>query len=76
MFRSMLLPAVLALVPLFPVGNAHAEQPTPGKTKTVRLLTIGNSLHPREYAIIGIDAIVGHILATWTRAVSPVTATR
>src|SRR5947207_15864814 len=43
MFRSMLLPAVLTLVPLLPVGSAPAEQPTPAKTKTVRLLTVGNS---------------------------------
>jgi hypothetical protein len=43
MFRFHLLAAVLSLVPLLHVGSARAEQTTGGKSKTVRLLTVGNS---------------------------------
>src|SRR5947207_15567361 len=53
MFRSMLLPAVLTLVPLLPVGSAPAEQPTPAKTKTVRLLTVGNSFSQNATRYLG-----------------------
>jgi len=53
MFRSLLLPAVLTLVPLLPVGSAPAEQAAPGKTKTVRLLTVGNSFSQNATRYLG-----------------------
>ncbi len=43
MFRSILLLTFLTLAPLFLFGNARAQQTTPSKTKTVRLVTVGNS---------------------------------
>lgn len=43
MLRSIFLFAVLTFVPLFPVGSTRAQQATPTKTKTVRLVTVGNS---------------------------------
>src|SRR4051812_21030564 len=43
MIRSIRLRTFLALVPLLLAGGLRAEQPTPGKTKTVRLVTVGNS---------------------------------
>src|SRR5262245_46644417 len=53
MFLSMLLPAVLTLVLLFPVGETHAEQPALGKTNTVRLLTVGNSFSQNATRYLG-----------------------
>ena len=43
MFRPVLLLNVLAFALLLPIASARADQPTTGKTKTVRLLTVGNS---------------------------------
>src|SRR3981189_1692091 len=53
MFRSTLLPTLLILVPLLPVGLARVQPPTPGKTKTVRLLTVGNSFSQNATRYLG-----------------------
>jgi hypothetical protein len=53
MFRFMLLPAVLTLLSLLPAGGTHSEQPTPSKTKTVRLLTVGNSFSQNATRYLG-----------------------
>ena len=43
MFRSILLLTFLLFATLLPVVNAQTDKATPGKTKTVRLVTVGNS---------------------------------
>src|SRR5437016_3283853 len=53
MFRSILLPILLTIAPLLRSGSARAEQPTPSKTKTVRLLTVGNSFSQNATQYLG-----------------------
>lgn len=43
MYRSIALLTLLLLAPLFPVSHARAGQTALPKTKTVRLVTVGNS---------------------------------
>ncbi len=43
MFRSFLLLSVLSLASFLPIGSSYAQQATAAKTKTVRLMTVGNS---------------------------------
>src|ERR1700730_1004709 len=51
MFRAIHLLTFIALAALFPVGNARAEQTS--KTKTVRLLTVGNSFSQNATRYLG-----------------------
>src|SRR3954447_16561669 len=63
MFRAMLLAAVLTFVPRLPGGGALADPPTPGKSKTVRLLTVGNSFSQNATRYLGdLAKAKGHTL--------------
>ena len=53
MFRAGLLLMVLALAPLVPAGDARARADTARKTKTVRLLTVGNSFSQNATRYLG-----------------------
>ena len=53
MRRTISVLTVLAVSYLFPIGSARADQKTASKTKTVRLVTVGNSFSQNATRYLG-----------------------